>query len=274
MSKLLQKTAEIYKARGHLDPEGFNQHVQFITYPSPADLALFVDHFWVIRWDAPIKYESEEVMHRPYTDLFISAKQSGIQGTFRGKRTYEAVGKGRIIGCRFRPGGLHAFWPGVMSDLQDKDADLVTAFPEADYQFVKQLISLDDTAAITEIIRLLRLQQPKLDTNIELINAIIAAVENDESLLTVSAVARATGRSERWLQQLFSDYVGVGLKWLLQRHKLLAAAEKIQELDRPDWAAIAYDLGYSSQQHFIADFKKVLGKTPVQYKKGLTTPSA
>ena len=40
--------------------------------------------------------------------------------------------------------------------------------------------------------------------------------------------------------------------------------------DQPDWAALAYDLGYSSQQHFITNFKRVLGKTPVQYKKELT----
>jgi AraC-like DNA-binding protein len=33
---------------------------------------------------------------------------------------------------------------------------------------------------------------------------------------------------------------------------------------------MAYDLGYSSQQHFITDFKQVLGQTPVQYKKGLS----
>ena len=74
----------------------------------------------------------------------------------------------------------------------------------------------------------------------------------------------------RSIQQLFSEYVGVGLKWLLQRDKLLEAAQYIRENNKPDWAALGYDLGYSSQQHFITDFKRVLGKTPVQYKKELT----
>jgi hypothetical protein len=35
-------------------------------------------------------YQSEQVMHRPYVDLFVSAEQSGIQAVFRGKRTYVA----------------------------------------------------------------------------------------------------------------------------------------------------------------------------------------
>jgi AraC-like DNA-binding protein len=83
-------------------------------------------------------------------------------------------------------------------------------------------------------------------------------------------VAKAFDRSERWLQQLFQDYVGIGLKWLLQRHRLLAAAQQIRDSDQPNYAAIAYDLGYSSQQHFISAFKHVLGKTPLRYKKELT----
>lgn len=41
------------------------------------------------------------------------------------------------------------------------------------------------------------------------------------------------------------------------------------ETSEPDWTAIAYDLGYSSQQHFITDFRTVLGVTPVQYEKSL-----
>lgn len=86
----------------------------------------------------------------------------------------------------------------------------------------------------------------------------------------MTAVAKAFARSERWLQQLFQGYVGIGLKWLLQRHKLLAAAQLIRQNDQPNWATIAYDFGYSSQQHFITDFKRVLGKTPLQYKKELT----
>jgi AraC-like DNA-binding protein len=88
----------------------------------------------------------------------------------------------------------------------------------------------------------------------------------------VAAVGTMFGRSERWLQQLFSDYVGIGLKWLLQRHRLLAAAAQIRASDSPDWVGLAYDLGYSSQQHFITDFRKVLGETPVQYRANLTRP--
>lgn len=273
MGDVLQKTAAQYEPRGRLDPRGFERHVHFQTFPPPADLALFIEHGWAIRWDGvETAYSSDEVMHRPYVDIFVSAEQSGIQGTFRGKRTYVAAGSGRIFGIRFQPGAFHAIWDGALTDLQDQIIDLQRVFPQADERSIGHLLTLDDQAAIDELFGMIRAHDPQPDTNIALVNEIIAAIETEEDLQTVAAVAAAFGRSERWLQQLFRDYLGVGLKWLLQRHRLLAAARQIRATDRPNWAMIAYDLGYSSQQHFITAFTQVLGETPLQYKKALTTP--
>jgi AraC-like DNA-binding protein len=271
---VFQKPAEAYKPRGRLDPAGFDRHVSFHIQPPPADLGAFIEHFWVIRWDSALgHFDSDEVMHRPYVDVFLSAQESGIQGTFRGKRTYSAAGSGRILGMRFRPGAFHAFWSGEMADLQDKVVGLQQVFPWADSASIERVLALDDNAAVQALLDLLRLNLPRPDHTIELINKIIVAVESQEDLRTVATVAHAFGRSERWLQQTFKDYLGIGLKWLLQRHRLLAAAEQIRAIDAPDWAAMAYDLGYSSQQHFITDFKNVLGSTPLQYKTGLRQSS-
>ncbi|WP_332692843.1 helix-turn-helix domain-containing protein [Devosia sp.] len=266
---VFQKPAENYDPRGRLDPAGFDRHVQFRTVAPPANLAPFIEHFWIIRWDGALgHYDSPEVMHRPYVDVFLSAQESGIQGTFRGKRTYSAAGSGRILGIRFRPGAFHAFWSGEMADLQDKVISLPQVFPWADAAGIRAILAQDDDAAIAAMID--HLSPPPSDGTILLVNEIIAAVETDEGLHTVAAVAQAYGKSDRWLQQTFRDYLGIGLKWLIQRHRLLAAARQIRDSAEPDWVGIAYDLGYSSQQHFITDFKSVLGATPVQYKKGLT----
>jgi len=271
MNDVLQKSAGNYEPRGRLDPTGFERHVIFHTYLPPADLTPLIEHFWTLRWDQAEKtYYSEEVMHRPYVDAFFSKNESGIQGTFRGKRTYVAAGNGRIIGIRFRPGAFHALWDGSMADLQDRILDLQLVFPQIDNHYIENLLTLDDEAAVQNLLELVRAKHVQADANIELIHQIIAAIEMDESLQTVTAVAKAFARSERWLQQLFQDYLGIGLKWLLQRHRLLVAAEQVRAMKHPNWAVIAYDLGYSSQQHFITDFKQVLGKTPRQYKKELT----
>lgn len=271
LKPVFQKPAEPYNPRGRLDPAGFARHVQFRTVPPPEALSPFVLHFWVIRWDSALgHYDSSEVMHRPYVDVFLSRQESGIQGTFRGKRTYSAAGSGRIVGVRFRPGAFHAFWGGEMADLQDKVVPLKSVFGWADAAGIGAILAEDDDGAVAALRDRLLAGLPETDLVIEEINGIIVSVEADETLVTVADVADFTGRSERWLQQAFRDYLGINLKWLLQRKRLIAAAETIRASDEPDWAGIAYDLGYSSQQHFITDFRTVLGETPVQYKKGLT----
>ena len=72
MHDVLQKPAENYAPRGRLNPVGFERHVTFHTYLPPADLVLFIEHFWIVSWSqSDENYYSEEVMHRPYVDAFI-----------------------------------------------------------------------------------------------------------------------------------------------------------------------------------------------------------
>jgi hypothetical protein len=161
MSDVLQESAGTYEPRGRLDPGGFDRHLRFRTYLPPADLAPFVEHCWTIRWDdVDTTYYSEEVMHRPYVDVFVSLEQSGIQGTFRGKRTYVASGSGRIVGVRFRPGAFHAFWDGPLADLQDSLLALDLVFPPADRHYAEQLLALDDQDAVARLQELVRAKHP------------------------------------------------------------------------------------------------------------------
>lgn len=118
---------------------------------------------------------------------------------------------------RFRPGAFHAFWCGEMADLQDKVVPLTEAFPWADAAGVASILGLDDEGAIAELQALIRGRLPRPDQTIALINEIIGEVETDDDLITVAAVAAAYGKRDRWLQQVFRDYLGINLKWLLQR---------------------------------------------------------
>lgn len=266
---VFQKSAAAYEPRGRLDPAGFAHHVHFETLAAPEELAPFVEHFWLLRWEG-IRgtYASEEVMHRPYVDAFVAARTSGIQGTFLGRRVYKARGTGRVAGVRFRPGAFHAFAPSrTIRGLRDKVVPLARVFEAADARWVARARASDGHDLAAAFGELLRACRPKRDPNIPKLGRIIARIEQDPSLVSVASVARAFDKSERWLQQLFLEYVGVGLKWLLQRHRLLRAAARIREATRPDWAQIAHEFGYSSQQHFNTELKKVLGRTPTQYKK-------
>jgi AraC-like DNA-binding protein len=77
----------------------------------------------------------------------------------------------------------------------------------------------------------------------------------------VEQIVALSGMNQWALQRFFREYVGVGPKWVLQRYRLLEAAERLPagETDR---ARAAHELGYFDQAHFIRDFKAIVGRSP------------
>ena len=78
--------------------------------------------------------------------------------------------------------------------------------------------------------------------------------------------------SNAFLQRIFSQYVGVGPKWVIKRYRLQEAADQVADGEVVNWAKLALDLGYFDQAHFIKDFKSIVGKAPAEYTQELITP--
>jgi AraC-like DNA-binding protein len=72
---------------------------------------------------------------------------------------------------------------------------------------------------------------------------------------------------KRTLQQLFSSYVGVGPKWVINRYRLHEALERLQEGAHINFAELAMELKYFDQDHFIRDFRKLVGCKPAAYTR-------
>ena len=72
----------------------------------------------------------------------------------------------------------------------------------------------------------------------------------------------------RALQRLFREYVGVSPKWVINRYRLHEALEQIAAGGAIDWSALALDLGYFDQAHFIRDFRRLVGVSPGAYARG------
>lgn len=256
---------------GMLNPADFNRHFKTCFYEPGADLAPFVQLIWIVRWTLPPGevYRPEQVLSGPTLDIFFKGDRAFVQGIIAGKRDYEVTGAGMMAGVKFNPGGFYPFWQRSVADLSEKTLELTAVFPQADKTFVKDLLAQDDETAVPRIEALLRSKLPRPDKNVEIINRIMIALHRDDSIQTVADAARTLRMSERSLQLLFQTYVGVGLKWVIMRKRVLLAAEHARTLDEPNWAAIAADLGYSSQQHFVTDFKRLVGQSPSRYLRDL-----
>jgi AraC-like DNA-binding protein len=96
---------------------------------------------------------------------------------------------------------------------------------------------------------------------------LVAAAEADRSLTRAEGLAARAGLSLRSLQRVFTEYVGIGPKWVIQRYRILDAAAAAHGGDPVDWAALAAELGFSDQAHLTRVFTQVVGTPPATYQR-------
>jgi transcriptional regulator GlxA family with amidase domain len=106
---------------------------------------------------------------------------------------------------------------------------------------------------------------PQRDPLAKAVAAHVALVAADASVRRVGDLACASGYSERTLHRLFARYVGVSPAWVIRRYRLRAAAERLRACTPAGVRAVALELGYADQAHFIRDFRETIGVTPGAY---------
>ncbi|MEQ1532278.1 MAG: helix-turn-helix transcriptional regulator [Sideroxydans sp.] len=271
---ILQKTAPADAAQALpiqiLNPLQAAQYYTLRLYEPAPSLDALVDKYWVMRWDlrdhAPFTCE---VIPSAYTNLTFMPGGSRITGVTTGKYQYELAGSGIIFGVMFRPGGLHPFYGKSVSALTDTTLPAEQVFAWANDALNSAMLREESNErGVAHIESWLLQQLPAADANLPLIGRILQKVEQMETP-TVAALCQALDLSERRVQELLREYVGVGLKWIMLRSRLQRAAQFAVTAHTSNWAEIAAELGYGDQSHFINDFKRLIGKTPAQYEKDI-----
>jgi AraC-like DNA-binding protein len=236
--------------RGILRPEEAAKHFRLTRAAPSADLAHLVDRHWCVEWDLDAPYTQEIVTHPSVNIAFEGA--GTIHGVFTKRWQRELTGSGRVIATKFRPGGFHPFHPVPALTLTNRVIPLGQVFSD---------FAPTTFAEIEDGLRAHGwAEDPRVAEVVDLHSLMLA----DPSLQRVEQLARAAGYSERTLQRLFREYVGVKPKWVLERIRLHEAAERMAE-GYSDWPALALDLGYFDQAHFIKAFKAVVGRSPADY---------
>jgi AraC-like DNA-binding protein len=249
--------------RGVLDPGAAARHFRLSRYAPAPDLAHLVERHWFVEWDLRRPFTQGVVTH-PSVNLAIEPHYAAVFGVVTGRSDHTIEGRGKVVGCKFRPGAFHAFMPVPAAELTDRVIGAVEVFgPSTLHEDV--LAAREDRAQIAVVEAFLRARLPEPDPQVEVVADIMRLVLATPELTRVDQLVEATGLSSRSLQRLFREYVGVTPKWVLQRVRLHEAAERIADEPSEDWAMLALDLGYFDQAHFIKDFKAVVGRSPAEY---------
>ena len=275
MPTRLQKTAKTELTekpgphRGVLDLAHAEQNFALRRYYPSSRLVPFIEHFWIIHWDLRGRPDyTAEVLPHPAVNLAFTRERGWITGVTTAKYTYDLTGAGDVLGIQFRPGAFRAFFGRDVHEITDRTLPATDLFPAADDAFRLRLL---DRATDSEIFAdgeaLLSAHRPAPDPGVDLIGRIIAAVRDDRELASVAVVASRFGMKQRTLQHLFKTHVGVGLKWIIRRYRLMEAAEIAESGTAQNWTAIAHELGYSDQAHFTNDFTRIVGRPPTDHAR-------
>jgi AraC-like DNA-binding protein len=238
-------------------------------YCASDDLAPFIEHYWIVRWDVD-EQETAETLPHPSVHMVLEHSRSEVVGVMRGRFSTTLEGAGRVLGTKFRPGAFRAFVDRPVVAFSDRRWPLRSVFGTATGSFDAEALAHDeDTAAIAVIESFLRSLRPAFTAPMELAGRITARIAEDRRITKVDQLVDEFAMNTRQLQRLFREYVGVTPKWVIQRYRLIEAAERLAADAAADFATLALDLGYADQAHFIRDFKQLVGRPPAGYARAI-----
>ncbi len=257
------------KPKGVVDPLAFRQRFRLNRYQPCAALAGVLDHHWIVEWDLRGQPAyTQRTLPYPCVNLVFDRRQTAVFGVVSGAFESTLADAGRVIGLRFRPGAFRAFFGKPVRLLTDKTIPVSALLGIADAAAEEVVLSASDDASMVAAAETLLLRVlPPPDPQVERIHALLQTLQQDAGLTQVRELARCAGVSERTLQQLFSEYVGVTPKWVIRRYRLHEAADQLANGAEVDLAELAHVLGYFDQAHFTRDFRRLVGKAPAEYRR-------
>ena len=243
----------------------------------------YIEHYWYLNWQLPLgKSHQQSVIPHPNTHLVFLAGKSHIQGICQQKYTHTLTGRGDLIGVKFTPAGFYAFAQQAglnMKEISNKVVEIDKVFDVdikvSERQLQKLTTPLEKISYIDNILFFNKLSSLNTDNNICKLNTIVAEIKVNKSLMKVSDVANTYAISERTLQRMFAKYIGVNIKWVINRYRIHDALTIIDQSSNDastrklDWVSLAMQLGYYDQAHFIHDFSELIGQSPKNYQQSL-----
>jgi AraC-like DNA-binding protein len=264
---------------GVLRPEEFARHVELSRRPAGAGVDRWVENHWALRWDLPPdRWFASQVLPHPTCSLTVelgshprpdlpAGESLVVTGVVTRRFDVDVRGWGRVVGVRFRPGGLAALTRHFASEWTDRVVPARDLLPAGlcDLLVDPALAARPDEWAATAEVEIVRLA-PDPDPRYAQLLDVVAGMLADRSLLTVADVCRRQGVTPRSLQRLFSEYVGVGPKWVLARYRMHDVVTEIDEGYTGTLTDLAHSYGWYDQAHFTRDFTALVGVTPTQYR--------
>jgi AraC-like DNA-binding protein len=181
-------------------------------------------------------------------------------------RTLE--GTGHTLGAAFHPGGFRPLVKRPVATLRDRVVAAGDVVGIDDRPVARRILGTSDLGEMVEALQeyLLALD-PAADPVVGEVRRLVLLAEEDRSITRAERLARHGSMSLRSLERLFSEYVGIGPKWVISRCRILDAAAAAHSGESVEWAELALELGFADQAHLTRAFTAVVGTPPASYER-------
>jgi AraC-like DNA-binding protein len=259
--------AAVGKARGVLRAQPMPGAFEHARVAPPDSVCGLVEHYWMVRWDLGAHPpQQRQTLPHPNVHLVIERGRTRVFGVHTARFTRVLEGAGCVFGVKFRAGGFRPFLGRAVATLTERSLSPSEVFGSSATTLEDDVLGATDEHAMAAIAtRFLVAHLPPADANVDRVARIVADIADDRELSRVEQLVERTAINKRALQRLFNDYVGVSPKWVIGRYRLHEALEQLVDGAPPDWVALALQLGYFDQAHFIRDFRQLIGQTPTEY---------
>lgn len=237
----------------------------------PLGLESCVHHCWWLDWDLRSPFKVEALPY-PAFQITVAAWSGDAEAIITGLRTRRTVralkGRGSFFGIQFRPAAFQPRGVGSLARFTDHPVAAERVFGPETPSWARKLLATDNLSqklALCADFLTPRLKPPCAE--VEALRDVIEQLASLRALATVEGIAAELGVDVRTLQRRFQRYVGIGPKWVLQRHRLQEAALRLRQPNAPTLASLASTLGYADQAHFARDFKLATGLAPGKFSK-------
>lgn len=207
--------------------------------------------------------------------MIFKFDKKGIESAFWGATTKTTIVKNDIenvlfrVFVEFRPGGVY-YLTGLS---QRESTDLKISLEDFNTLFSLEVNSIfERTSTIKELVEQLDMLFLSYLLKSNIVDMTIPILENarkQNSIMSVKNISQISCYSERHLNRIFNNSLGMSVKSYLRLLRINLALQEIQNNKIP-FATLAQDIGYYDQSHFINDFKSICGVNPTTYIKNLS----
>jgi AraC-like DNA-binding protein len=236
-----------------------------------------VECFWLIAFDKPP--HPQKIIPDGFPELIFHFKddyqinlngiwetqtKSLVAGQIRKYFYLKNTGETRMFGIKFKPAAIRHLFGLHMHALTDRVVDLCSfnnqklldleAVVRQNEDFEKLVIEVEAL--------LIKLVGDQFEFNS--VDKAIEIILKSKGNVDVSQICESMQISERHLERLFKDYVGLPPKFY-GRVIRFSNIFKLVESNDPSWSDLVYNTGFYDQSHFIRNFKAFTGEDPSAY---------